>query len=353
MTTAGWFAAILVAFLLWAAPAALFLIFGGVLLGVMLDTLAQFVRRLVPVPNAVALSVVCCVLLGLAGWGIAAGGIGFLREVDDFVRTLVKQTQALEEQLSRAGLDPAALAPSDGKPEKGGERGSTLIGMLLPDPAILYRHASSAFGALFGVIGNTIVLAFIGIFLAADLKGYRRMIVRLAEPRRRPRAMRAVKVGLETLRWWLIGQFITMAIIAVSVWLALWLLEVPGAVLLGVQAGLVNFIPYLGPLLALAPILLSALPVGVDVMLWSAAAFLVIQTLEGYVLSPLIQRRAVDLPPVVTLAGLVAFGALFGAAGVAVATPMMAFGHAVTVELRRRSTVAFRRRAEPDGDPAR
>jgi len=351
MTAAGWFAAAIAAALLWAAPAALFLIFGGVLLGVMLDTLAQLVRRILPIPQTVALALVCCVLLGLTGWGLAAGGIGFLREVDDFVRTLVKQTQALEEQLSRAGLDPAALAKGGDTPPDAGERGGTLIGMLLPDPAILYRHASSAFGALFGVIGNTIVLAFIGIFLAADMKGYRRMVVHLAVPRRRPRAMRAVKVGLETLRWWLIGQFATMAIIAASVWLALWLLGVPGAVLLGVQAGLVNFIPYLGPLLALAPILLSALPIGTGVMLWSAAAFLVIQTLEGYVLTPIVQRRAVDLPPVVTLAGLVAFGALFGAAGVAVATPMMAFGYAVATELRRRSNPPRRRPPEPDDDP--
>jgi predicted PurR-regulated permease PerM len=351
MAAAGWFAAAIVAALLWAAPEALFLIFGGLLLGVMLDTLAQFVRRVLPVPHNVALALVCCTLLGVAGWGLAAGGIGLLREVDDFVRTLVKQTQALEEQLSRAGLDPAALAQAGGKPADGEDQSDTLIGMLLPDPTILYRHASSAFGALFGVIGNTILLAFMGIFLAVDLKGYRRMVVHLAEPRRRPRAMRAVKVGLETLRWWLIGQFATMAIIAASVWLALWLLGVPGAVLLGVQAGLVNFIPYLGPLLALVPILLSAFPMGTGVMLWSAAAFLVIQTLEGHVLSPIVQRRAVDLPPVVTLAGLVAFGALFGAAGVAVATPLMAFGYAVATGLRRRNNVPKRRTPEPGDDP--
>lgn len=103
MTAAGWFAVSIVALLLWAAPEALFLIFGGVLLGVLLDTLSQFVRRVVPMPRTVALALVCCVLLGLAGWGIAAGGIGLLREVDDFVR-VQRRTVDLPPVVTLAGL---------------------------------------------------------------------------------------------------------------------------------------------------------------------------------------------------------------------------------------------------------
>ncbi len=354
MTPAGWIAAGLVALLLWAAPAALFLLFGGVLLGVMLDTLSRLLARVLPgdLPRPVALGLVCVTLLGLTVWGVAAGGVGFLREIDDFARTLVKQTQELEARLVRAGLDPSALVTEGGgKPQEEGT--ATLVGLLLPDPQVLYQHATSAFGALFGALGNVIVLVFVGIFLAADFKGYRRMLVHLAPRPSRPRAMRAVNAGVESLRWWLIGQAVTMAVVAVSVWAALALLEVPGAFLLGVQAGLINFIPYIGPLIALPPILLSALPQGMAVMLWATGAFLVIQTLEGYVLAPLIQRRTVELPPAVTIGGLVVFGALFGGAGVAVATPLLALVYAVAADLQRRPGRESAPRAEPAPDPGR
>ncbi len=95
----------------------------------------------------------------------------------------------------------------------------------------------------------------------------------------------------------------------------------PGAPLLGLQAGLVNFIPYLGPVIAAVPILLAAMAQGTSMVLWALGVRVVIQTLEGYVLAPLIQKRAVNVPPVLTLAAVALFGALFGAMGVALATP--------------------------------
>ena len=128
----------------------------------------------------------------------------------------------------------------------------------------------------------------------------------------------------EVLRWWLVGQGVAVAVIAVSTWIGLALIGMPGALLLGVQAGLVNFIPYLGPVIAAVPIVLAAMAQGTSMVIWALGVHIVIQTLEGYVLAPLIQRRAVDLPPVLTLAAVMLFGALFGAMGVALATPLVA-----------------------------
>ena len=115
-----------------------------------------------------------------------------------------------------------------------------------------------------------------------------------------------------------------MVAIALSTWLGLALIGMPGAFLLGLQAGLVNFIPYLGPVIAAVPIGLAATAQGTSMVLWALGVHTVIQTVEGYLFAPLIQRRAVDLPPVLSLAALTVFGALFGAMGVALATPLVA-----------------------------
>jgi predicted PurR-regulated permease PerM len=128
----------------------------------------------------------------------------------------------------------------------------------------------------------------------------------------------------EALRRWLVGQFMTMVVIAVSTWAGLALIGMPGALLLGLQAGLVNLVPYLGPVIAAIPILLAAMAQGTSMVLWALGVHIVIQTLEGYLLAPLIQKRAVDLPPVLTLAAVLVFGTLFGAIGIALATPLVA-----------------------------
>jgi predicted PurR-regulated permease PerM len=86
----------------------------------------------------------------------------------------------------------------------------------------------------------------------------------------------------------------------------------------------VNFIPYLGPVVAALPSGLAAMAQGTSMVLWALGVHLVVQMVEGYALAPLIQRRAVDLPPVLTLAAVAVSGTLFGALGVALATPLVA-----------------------------
>ena len=102
------------------------------------------------------------------------------------------------------------------------------------------------------------------------------------------------------------------------------LIGMPGAFLLGLQAGVVNFIPYLGPVIAAVPIGLAAMAQGTSMVVWALGVHTVIQTVEGYLFAPLIQRRAVDLPPVLSLAAVTVSGVLFGAMGAALVTPLVA-----------------------------
>jgi predicted PurR-regulated permease PerM len=164
-------------------------------------------------------------------------------------------------------------------------------------------------------------------------------------PRRRRAFVSDLLIEIvHALRWWLLGQLIAMAVIGVTTGVVLTLLGVPGAVLLGIQAGLLNFIPYLGAFLAAIPILLAAASQGMTTLVWVAVAYVVIQIIEGYIMTPLILKRTVHVPPVVTLASLMIFGALFGSPGLAMATPLAAALRVIVLRLQdeERSTASLR-----------
>ena len=130
----------------------------------------------------------------------------------------------------------------------------------------------------------------------------------------------------QVLRSWLLGQLVRSAVVAVVLAVILYLLGLPGAPLLGLQAGAANFIPYLGPLIAAFPVALVAMPLGLSTLAWVMAIYFAIQTIEGFVVAPLIQKGSVNVAPAWTLFAIVIFGALFGALGVALAAPLLAVG---------------------------
>ena len=103
---------------------------------------------------------------------------------------------------------------------------------------------------------------------------------------------------------------------------ALWLLGMPSAFVLGLLAGLLEFIPFAGPILSAVPAVLLALAVSPDLALWVALLYFGVQQFEGYILTPLVQQYAVDLPGVILLFSLIAFGVLFGTLGVILAAPL-------------------------------
>jgi predicted PurR-regulated permease PerM len=121
--------------------------------------------------------------------------------------------------------------------------------------------------------------------------------------------------------------------VAVILWLILQILGVPGAALLGLQAGAANFVPYLGPLIAALPVALAAMPLGLSSLAWVMALYFCIQTIEGFVIAPLIQKGAVNIPPAWTLFAIVILGAMFGILGVALAAPLLAVGRIAVLRL--------------------
>ena len=124
-----------------------------------------------------------------------------------------------------------------------------------------------------------------------------------------------------------------MAIVGVLTAAGLWMIGIPLAFLLGLIAALLAFIPNIGPVIAAVPALLLAFGQGTTAMLLVGAVYLVVQTLESYVITPVIQQQKVALPPALIIAMQVLFGVLFGIAGLALATPLAALGLTLVREI--------------------
>ena len=197
-------------------------------------------------------------------------------------------------------------------------------GLSLPSPSDAMGSVGSVIGsvsAAFGYAGLALVGA---LFLALDPGLYRRGFVRLVPVRHRLFTQSLLDELDQTILNWLGGQLILMVTIGVLVGLGLWAIGVPYALALGLFAGLVEFIPYLGPILSAGTAILVALGTDPQLALWTVGLFILVQQGENNILQPLIQKSQVEIPPVLLIVVLFGMGLLFGVPGVLVATPLLA-----------------------------
>ena len=299
---------------LWTTAGSLFVVFGGVLFAAFIDACARGLRPVLPVGRGWRVTIVITLMALLLGFGLWRGAAQLPEQVRALIAIIDAQIDVLQERLLAFGIE--SLGPEGGRNFQG----------LLPDIGQLFGHATAAVGTATSVLTTTIIILVIGITLAFDPPGYRETVLVLVPPRNRPRVRQVMDEMGTMLRIWLLSQAVRMLVLGVATWAALYALGLPGSFVLGIQAGLLNFIPFLGPIVAGVPIALVAMPLGTPMLIWALALYTLLQTVEGYVIGPLIQKRAADIPAAWTLIGIVLFGTLFGTIGVALAMPLMAVG---------------------------
>ncbi|TXN20583.1 AI-2E family transporter [Methylobacterium sp. WL9] len=327
--------------LCWLASATLLLIFAGVLLGVFLDGLTRGLKYVLPIPRALRLLIASLAVAGFLVGMSAVGGATIAQQGRELGQTIQNQSGTIRDWLKDHGVSLDKLEALQGtgeagqpKPKGDDEPKGGLSGFAsgaLKSPGSLLSDAGSVLGPaatvlleLFNALGNGLVIVFLGVSVAADPGSYRNGVVRFLPPHRRERGGQVLDGMGETLRHWLFGQLITMAVIFLCTWGGLAFLGIGGSLILGLQAGLLAFIPTVGPLLAGVVILLASLASGVNALLGALGVYLAVQTLESYGLTPFIQKRALDIPPATIFAGQLLLGVLFGLWGIALALPLMA-----------------------------
>ena len=190
----------------------------------------------------------------------------------------------------------------------------------------LFGNGISQIGMMVVSMGGSVVSFFaliVGmVYFAAQPGVYRRGLLLLAPVKSRPKLGDALDESGKALRYWLGGQLVAMVVTGVLVGLTMWLLGVPAPLGLGLVAGLLDFVPLVGPMIAAIPALLLAFTVSPQTTLFVLIAYTIIQQIEGNIIQPLVQQRAVHLPPAMLLFSLFAASTLFGLAGLILAAPL-------------------------------
>jgi len=295
--------------LVWVLGDIFLLVFAGILLAAVLDAAVKHLP--LPVGRPWRLALVVLAVAGSAGAAIYWAGSTIISEFRSLQEAVLEQTGELGRIADDLDL-PFELPDSEQLVE------------LIPDSDAVLGLAGNALGTISGIATSGFTVILLGIFLAISPASYLKGLVLLVPRGRRERSADVLTETGRTLQAWLVGQLAAMALVGVSVFALLWLLDIPNALALAVVAGILNFIPFLGPLLAAVPVALVALMAGNTTFLLVMGGFFVIQWIEGYLVMPLIQQKAVDLPPAHSLAFLMVMGALFGELGVALATPLLA-----------------------------
>lgn len=195
----------------------------------------------------------------------------------------------------------------------------------------LSSNVSSALTRIGGVVVSTatvlsglVLVGFLGLYLAAEPEVYFSYIERATPLAHRARLNACAAAAVRNLRWWVLSQMLSMTAVGLMVACGLWALGVPLAGTLGVIAALLTFIPNVGPILSVVPAVLLALAISPMKGLLTIALFLTVHFLEGNVITPLLERKIVRLPPALTMTAQLLLAVIAGPLGLALAAPLAA-----------------------------
>ena len=296
------------ALLLWQLRGLLILVFGSVLFAVILRVIANPIQRWLRLPDGLALLLAVLTVFTIIGAAFFLFGAELVRQASVLREAVPAAWQEIQQRLDAMGL---------GEPVREWTEGMQANGGVLSNVGSVLMSVSNA-------ITDTILLIVGGIFLAARPDLYRTGIIKLVPDEARSRVAQALDDVRRGLKLWLLGRLAAMVLVGLLTGIGLWLIGVPAALALGVVAALLEFIPFIGPIIAAIPAILLAMLIDPMTALWVALLYLGVQQLEGNVISPIVQHRAVDLPPALLLFSLVAAGLVFGILGVLLAEPLTA-----------------------------
>jgi predicted PurR-regulated permease PerM len=311
---------------LWMVRSVACLAFLGVLFGLALGAGADRFERW-RIPRGASVPLIVLLLLGtLAGLGaLTAPRIG--RQLQEVREQVPQAIQSIERWVAerQAGalklLQPEPATPAArGRPA---QQPTALREGLAQQAAKVGQQFFAVCSSTLAVLAALILVLAVSIYVGINPGLYHAGLMHLFPHRDRRRAGEVLSAIATTLRRWLVTQLIAMVVIGVVTTVALLLIGVRAAVALGVIAGLLEFIPYVGPIFSAVPAVAMALLDGPEKALWVVAAFTAIQQAENHILIPLLMKEGVDIPPVVTILAQAAFAIVLGFLGLLVAVPLV------------------------------
>jgi predicted PurR-regulated permease PerM len=319
----------------WYYSATLFLIFAGVLLGVALNALTTMLAHAVRLPHALRLTIVCLVLAALLSGVVFLGGTTIAQQATALSDTIKGQLVGVKAFLERNGIDTSyfelgnssttpAASSTPATPAPAPTHNLPSAGAIASSGGAIVSQTFKLLLGTVSAVGNFFIVLFLGLTFAAQPSVYHNGLLFMIPARHRARATVIVDRISETLERWLIAQIITMFVVFVVTWIGLTIIGVQGSFILGIQAGLLTFIPTVGALIGGLIVVLASLASGWVAAFSAFLLFLGIHALESYILTPMLQRQALEIPPATLFAFQILLGVVFGIWGLALALPLMA-----------------------------
>lgn len=324
-----WIGSAVAVALVWMLAQPLLLIIGGVVFAALLDGGVRLLGKAFPrLGRGLRLAIVSIlVVLFLVGFVVLMGS-QLAGQAEALRAVVMDQTNRLIGYGHNLGLVP---------PKQGAAQiGRQLVGS--------FGQVTAALGTALGALSSLLAIIVLGLFIAMEPRLYERGVAWMFPMRQRADFYRTAEKMGHTLRRLMAGRLVGMAVEGVFVGTALSLIGVPMAPLLGVLTGLLAFLPNIGGIISGALIVLVGFSAGTHIGIGAICVYVAVQTFDGYVVVPMVARRAVDLPPALVLGCQLLFGALFGILGLALADPIVAM---VKVLLEEKSELA----AEDAGTP--
>jgi predicted PurR-regulated permease PerM len=301
----------------WFAREALVIAFAGLLVGTLISVPADGLVHKLKLPRKVAVAAVVLIAIGcITGLSFWLGNeIG--SQVSQLVQRIPDAIEKVRDWLEQTPVGGAL-------PSRGDE---------MEDVSVPWGNMAAVSGSALGALMDSVLILAIGLYVAAAPALYRTGVVRLVAPHYRERVDGVLISAGDALRQWLLGQLIAMVLVGIITAVGLKLLGIPLALSLGLLAGLLEFIPFIGPIVFGVIAVMLSFAEGPTAALYTTLFIIFVQQLESNVITPIVQRRTVKLPPAPGLTAIFVFGTIFGVMGILLAMPLAVVAMVIVNEL--------------------
>jgi predicted PurR-regulated permease PerM len=286
----------------------LLVIFGGMVFGAMIDGGARLIERILPIPRAWRVTIVLLLTAAFFAWVVLFAGTQITQQASELPAIIQQQALRILEILDRRGFNINV-----DNVQNLAEQAVGGIGQL-----------TSAVGGIIGALTTAFLIIVLGIYFAAEPRLYQRGLAWMLPADRRDYFQGTALLMGRSLRRLMAGRLLGMAVEGVATWILLLAYGVPMAALLGLLTGLLAFLPNIGAPISGLLMILVGFSGGVDMGIYCIIVYVVVQTVDGNIIVPLVAKKTVDLAPALVLGAQLIMGVLFGILGLALADPLVA-----------------------------
>jgi predicted PurR-regulated permease PerM len=284
------------------------LIFAGIVMAAMLDGGTRLLGRVLPIARGWRLAIVCLSLVIFMAWTILFAGSQIADQAATLQQVVMGQIQRIATWASTHGMGDFQL---DAK-------------TITDNLAGTVGRVTAAVGSVLGALTSLVMVIVLGIFIAIEPRLYERGVAWMLPMKSRENFyITTARMGF-TLRRLMAGRLLGMAVEGIGTWVACLIVGIPMAALMGLLTGLLAFIPNIGAIVSGVLLVLVGFSAGTDAGLWAIAIYFVVQTVDGYLIVPMVAKQTVDLAPALVLGAQILFGALLGIMGLFLADPIVA-----------------------------